>query len=566
MKNRLQTPEQTPEPYRTIWNRYQTALHNADALDFDDLVNTAVKLLTQIPAARRYWTNKYRHLLIDEFQDTDPAQYQLVKTFLTGINTFCAVGDSNQSIYSFRGADPKNMKKLLQEHPTMRVIRLNRNYRSTNHILKTANHLIRHNPDQVGTDLYSQHGTGTPVTIHQTRTDQNETTWVTKQILNHLNSGTKPEHIAILYRLNIQSRPYETELNHHNIPYRVLGGPRFYEQPEIRDVLNYLRLIINPGDNIACLRALNRPRRGIGPATIKAVTQHAEQNHLSIWETCQNVTDITRIPNRGSNSIQQFVDHINHLTDTAHKHGTHQTTQQILNEPINYTHWVTTGKAHPGTKPTEDRLQNLEELGNATKEHDHKNMALTGGERTRRFVEDTALNSGDTPNHTTGQITLSTLHTAKGLEFPRVYILGAETQLIPHKHRTVRNQAEERRLLYVGITRAETELTITHTQKRTLYGETYYPHPSPFLTELGTGPHLNRKTTQNGVNGRTKEQQLPTGETVTEGDTVHHPQHGEGTVIRVNPSGVTITVEFAGGKTQNLLTGFAPLTKTKPGR
>jgi len=474
-----------------VYSLYEQRLHAANALDFDDLLIRTVQLLRTSEEARRYYHNRFRHVMTDEFQDTNGIQYSLTRLIVEGdiaLNlaarpedfwrnrSLCVVGDENQSIYRFRGSDFNIILNFERDFPGTKVIKLEDNYRSTARILDAANKVISHNSQRFDKRLRANSADGDKIRYAQVYDGEAEARWIVQKIEEHL--MREPDlKAAVLYRTNAQSRLFEEACRRAGLRYNLVGGFSFYERAEVKDIIAYLKLALNPNDSIALLRVINTPARGIGKTTLDEIERKAKDFDVSHWETIGEIIEHNLLPPRTVNALKSFQDIVRHLIEKAQKPD--EPISEIVKSAVIDTGYERALKEE-GTEEAEARLLNLEELVNAAVESEER------GESLRDFLDHAALVSDTDQYKAEAQVTLMTMHAAKGLEFPLVFIAGLEENLFPHS-RASENQAEleeERRLCYVAITRAEKYLYLTHAMKRRVYGEELPSEPSRFLNEF----------------------------------------------------------------------------------
>jgi DNA helicase-2/ATP-dependent DNA helicase PcrA len=480
-----------------VYSAYQDALAANNALDFDDLIRILVQLLQQNEQVLAYWHSQFHHMLVDEYQDTNRTQYDLLRLLATNgesaqnfknwqNRSIFVVGDADQSIYSFRAADFKILMGFqtdfgdgLPDDDTRTMVKLEENYRSTETILETANVLIEHNTERIDKVLKPTRGSGEPILLHRADDELREAEFVIDQIrrLELENPEVNWGDFAILYRTNAQSRTFEDALVRWSIPYTVVGGLKFYDRREIKDILGYLRLMVNPADSVSLQRVINVPRRGIGKTTMDRLSQASQELGVPLWEILSDDSAVKTLAARSAKPILQFVELIQHWRSQLDTTPAANIIQGILNE---------SGYAQDlkdqDTDEAEDRLRNVQELYNASLQFAEENEDTS----LATFLANTALASDLDNTETDQSVTLMTLHSAKGLEFPIVYLVGLEQGLFPN-FRSLDDPAsleEERRLCYVGITRAKERLCITHARERRLYGSREPAIPSLFLSEL----------------------------------------------------------------------------------
>jgi ATP-dependent DNA helicase Rep len=465
-----------------LYAEYQRSLKAYNAFDFDDLILQPVAALQQHAAVREYWQTRIRHLLVDEYQDTNTAQYHLVQLLVGRTTPFTAVGDDDQSIYAWRGARPENLHRLQTDFPRLKIIKLEQNYRSAGRILKCANHLIANNPHKLEKRLWSALGYGAPVKVLACRDADHEAERVVSEILHQrFTSGSTYGDYAILYRGNHQSRGFEKVLREHGISYHLSGGTSFFEYAEVKDLLAYLRLLVNGDDDRAFLRVVNTPRRELGAATLEKLGSWASQHQLSLLQACFE-EDLTAVLNRRATTrLQEFGRWIVDLSDEARDGNAMAVVQRLIRE-TEYTQWLHDSSKTP--REAERRQQNVDELlgwlERMTKSDDEPQGL---GEIINRIALLDRLDRDE--SNMEHCVRLMTLHAAKGLEFPHVFMVGAEENLLPHRSSIEADEfEEERRLAYVGITRARKTLTLTYARQRQRNGQWESCEPSRFLAEL----------------------------------------------------------------------------------
>ncbi|MFU8784992.1 DNA helicase Rep [Aliidiomarina sp.] len=470
-----------------LYTAYQKHLKACNALDFDDLILLPTLLLKQVPAVRQRWQQRIRYLLVDEYQDTNTSQYELVRLLVGERGRFTVVGDDDQSIYSWRGAQPENLSLLQNHYPELKVIKLEQNYRSVGRILKSANILIANNPHMFEKKLFSAMEYGEPLRVIFGKNEENEAERVVAEIIRErFLDATRYGDYAILYRGNHQARIFEKALMNNRIPYKITGGQSFFARAEIKDILAYLRLVVNPDDDNAFLRIINTPRRGIGPSTIERIGQLAHQENLSLFATCQHHGLKTLLASRAYHDVQEFTQLILHTTresDSGEQHAA-QAVQQLI-QAIHYEDWLFETSGSPTA--AEMRIKNVNELYRWVSDMlmgSPENDPMTLDQVVSRLVLRDMLSRQDEDDDS-DQVQLMTLHSSKGLEFPYVFLVGMEEGLLPHQT-SIDNEdiEEERRLAYVGVTRAQRKLTFTLAKQRRQYGETIRPEVSRFLMEL----------------------------------------------------------------------------------
>ena len=487
-KNNLQTSDEAFQAADDDWAKqiaqvyaaYQTTLAHYQAVDFDDLIRLPTLLLQQNSDVRLKWQQRLQYLLIDECQDTNACQYALMRALVGLEGRFTAVGDDDQSIYAWRGANMENLRRLQEDYPQIEIIKLEQNYRSTARILKVANQVIANNPKLFPKTLWSQLGEGEVVRVVACQSETHEAEFVAQQIArNKLIYGANFADFAILYRGNHQARLFEDALRAARIPYQISGGQSFYDKAEIKDVLSYLRLLANPDDDPAFLRAATTPKRGIGDTTLGKLNDYAKQHECSLFQAAQSMDALAALNAKNREAVQQFVYLMQDYQARAAADDAGEVVQALLQE-IGYEAYLT--GAEEGGKAAEMRWQNVQDLAAwlAKKgEEGEKNLI----ELTQTIALMTLLEGRD--DGEIDAVKMSTLHASKGLEYPFVYLVGCEEGLFPHADSVEAGALEEeRRLMYVGITRAKQQLTLTHCIKRKRQGTFVFPEPSRFINEM----------------------------------------------------------------------------------
>ncbi|GHG59543.1 ATP-dependent DNA helicase Rep [Alishewanella longhuensis] len=467
------------------YQQYSNMLKACNAFDFDDLIMLPTLLFQHHSETRERWQQKVRYLLVDEYQDTNTSQYELVKWLVGERRRFTVVGDDDQSIYSWRGARPQNLVLLKKDFPELNVIKLEQNYRSAERILKAANILIANNPHEFEKKLFSVNGYGVPLKVLPCKHEEDEAEKVVAEIISHrFTNRSHYRDYAILYRGNHQSRVFEKSLMTNRIPYRISGGTSFFSRSEIKDIMAYLRLLVNQDDDNALLRIINVPRREIGHATLEKVGNLANQLHISLFAACCHPELAKHLPARGLQAVQQFAQWIAQLADNAQRAEPAEAIRDLIRQS-HYEAWLF--ETSPSPKAAEMALKNVNELYRWITEmlegkDDEPALPLT--EVVSKLCLRDMLERQEQEDNA-DQVQLLTLHASKGLEFPFVFMVGMEEGILPHQSSIDEdNVEEERRLAYVGITRAQRELIFTYARERRQYGETIRPEPSRFLTEL----------------------------------------------------------------------------------
>src|SRR5438552_5733822 len=461
-----------------VYQLYQRRLFASNAVDFDDLLMLTVDVLERFPEAREKWQQAFRYILVDEYQDTNHAQYRLLQHLAEPVMNVCAVGDPDQSVYGFRGADINNILDFERDFPGTRTIALEQNYRSTNSILDAANHVITNNRERKPKELWSELGDGEPVRVVEVEDEHAEARFVAAGIAALVEEGFSGDELAVFYRTNAQSRVLEDVLVRQGVAYQVIGGPRFYERAEIKDAIAYLQAIDNPFDAVSLMRIANRPRRGIGDTSIARMVTFADGQGISLWEATGRVEE-AGVATASARAVQGFRKVMETLMATATDASVAQIVEAVL-ERSGYREQLENER----TIEARGRLENLEELVGVAREYDEsaQEPSLSG------FLQEISLYSDQDALRDVddgGQVTLMTLHNAKGLEFRAGFMLGMEEGIFPHSRSIEENSLEEeRRLCYVGMTRAKERLVLTHAMGRSLYGRRDTNLPSRFLDEL----------------------------------------------------------------------------------
>ena len=468
--------EMRKEIIAKAYTLYQKKLRENNALDFDDIINYTIKILMQDAEALEYYSEKFKYVLVDEYQDTNKAQFTLITLLSARNGNITVVGDNDQGIYSFRGADIKNILNFEKDFPGTKIIKLEQNYRCTKSILDVANAVIKNNEVKYEKKLWTENEKGTPVTAHLANNEYDEATYIVEQI-EHLKRENyyKYSDYAILYRMNTQSRSIEDILRREDIPYKIVGGLKFYERKEIKDIIAYLRLVYNTSDNLSLRRIINEPKRGIGKTSLDQIAEIADTENKSMYEIIKNAQEYGL--NRVFTNTRDFVDTIDDFVEKANQLTVTELTERILRN----TGYLKALEVED-TKEAENRIENLEEFLTVTSEFEEEAENDLGS-----FLENLSLSSDvDELEEGNEQVTLMTLHSAKGLEFPVVFLAGMEEGIFPGSRSIDEPNGieEERRLCYVGITRAKEHLYMTCARSRTIFGSTSYNPISRFLKEV----------------------------------------------------------------------------------
>jgi len=553
-----------------VFPEYQLALKNASALDFDDLLLKTLDLFTENENVRIRWRDQFKYIMIDEYQDTNTVQYRLIKKLVNGQNNIAVVGDDWQSIYSWRGADFRNILNFERDYPKVTVIKLEQNYRSTKPILDGAHAVITKNKQRSKKKLWTAKTTGKPIQIVNVSSGRAEAETIVRRIKNAVDGGQrKLKDHAVLYRTNAQSRSIEEAFLHYGVPYRIVGGQRFYDRKEIKDVMAYLRFIFQPSDLVSFNRIVNVPSRGIGAVSLQRFFSWQEDNNLSLYDALGQASDIPKLPPKAVKGLLEIKD-IVFSTQSVMEDSSVAGILDSLLRRIEYIEFL-----NDGTPAGEARKENVQELMSVAKEY-HE-MGLSG------FLEEVSLVSDiDTADFSTDVVTLMTLHAAKGLEFPIVFIAGMEETIFPHS-RSLYDQSEmeeERRLCYVGMTRAKEELYMLHANSRMLYGGSQHNVPSRFLSEIAgdlveevSSFSLDAKPNKYADGQSFKQPEMvdwakKQGDSDVEpryvpdyqvGDMVKHQLFGEGKIVDIDGENLAIHFKKSGVKKLNSV--IAPLEK-----
>ena len=563
------------EQVADVYRLYQQRLVEASAMDFDDLLMITVELFGAFPDVLAQYQSRFRYVLVDEYQDTNRAQYMLVKQLTASHRNLCVVGDSDQSIYKFRGADIRNIRDFEKDYPDARVIILDQNYRSTETILNAANSVISNNTKRTPKNLWSDRGVGDMITRYEAEDEHDEAGYVVDEVERLQTGGVNLSEIAVFYRTNAMSRVIEDVFVRRGVPYTVVGSVKFYDRKEIKDAVAYLRAIVNPDDEVSVKRIINEPKRGIGATTVAHIDRFTQAQRISFFAGLRRAGEITQLNNRAQNAVGEFVALMDSLTETASAKGVEAALRAVLDD----TSMVSTYESER-TIEAMGRVENLQELAGVAAEFESSNEgAVIGDEefdeldhlrRLEIFLETTALVADiDEWDEGAGAVTLMTLHTAKGLEFPAVFIVGLEDGVFPHMRSLgdPEELEEERRLAYVGITRAQDNLYLTSAWSRMLFGGSNYNPPSRFLQELPEGLLVKagkrqRRTPVDRAAASGPRATVEAGE-VAPGDRVRHDKWGLGTVREIVGQGDRAEAEvmFDTQGKKRLLLAWAPLEK-----
>lgn len=594
-KNELLAPEAYAERQGSFfeeivarcYDAYQKALRNNQSMDFDDLIMNTIRLFEENEKVLTYYQNKFHYLHVDEYQDTNHAQYTLVNMLAARFRNLCVVGDADQSIYGWRGADMQNILDFEKDYNDATVILLEQNYRSTKSILDAANQVIKNNSNRRDKSLWTDNQAGEQIMYYRADSERDEAQFIVSKIKEEIQSNNRSYNdFAVLYRTNAQSRVIEDTLVKSNVPYTMVGGHKFYDRKEIKDIIAYLNIINNPRDGVSFERVINTPKRGIGAASVEKLRSFAAMHDWSMVEAAQNI-DLANISGKAGRMIGEFGTMITQFQEMV----TYLPVTDLVDQILERTGYLDELK-NQRTLEAESRLENLEEFRTVTQEFDKRNETQDEEEAPEEklavFLNDLALVSDlDDYQEESAQVTLMTLHAAKGLEFPIVFLIGMEEKIFPLS-RSLMEEAEleeERRLAYVGITRAEESLYLTNAFSRTLYGKTQYNQPSRFVAEIddsllnavGMQPQpkasysnpFQSKVMQPKYQHATREpvtSKTASGgenESWNPGDKVQHKKWGVGTVVKVsgNAKDVELDIAFPQQGVKRLLAAFAPIEK-----
>ncbi|MEO3409618.1 DNA helicase PcrA [Levilactobacillus brevis] len=599
-KNALQTPammrEAAGNPFETtvatVYESYQRELQANQAMDFDDLIMLTIKLFNQDADVLGYYQDKFQYIHVDEYQDTNDAQYTLVNLLAKKHGNLCVVGDGDQSIYGWRGANMENILNFEHDYPDAHVTLLEQNYRSTKTILRAANDVIQRNVNRKKKDLWTDNAEGEPISYYRGQNENDEAHYVVAKIQEEREQNYHDYgDFAILYRTNAQSRVIEETLVKANIPYTMVGGHKFYDRKEIRDVLAYLTLVANPADSMSLERIINEPKRGIGATSVEKLRDFAEMNDWTELEATQNISLATTLSARVRTAMEKFGLTLKHVQDRAATMSVSDMTSELLDQ----TGYMASLKASKNLE-AETRIENIEEFLSVTQKFDDDWDNADHDETEDRLVEflaDLALVSAqDDVEEEPAEVTLMTLHAAKGLEFPVIFLMGLEEGIFPLSRAMLEDDEleEERRLAYVGITRAQEKLYLTNAYSRMLYGRRQTNPQSRFVTEIAPELlHLDYSETKSGLTpsrrdvpfarrtasavakpyaGKTGRVSEPTGTGAgkvswTIGDKASHKKWGVGTVVKVNGTGedAELDIAFPEQGIKRLLAAFAPIKR-----
>ena len=557
-----------------VFELYEQGLHRMNAMDFDDLLVRTVNVLELFPEVRARYSAAFRYVLVDEYQDTNHAQYRLLQLLAgeDGHRNLAVVGDDDQSVYSFRGADIRNILDFRDDFADAKVVRLEQNYRSTQTILDAANAVISHNRGRMGKSLWTELGQGDPIRVRELDDEHAEARYVVGEIERMVDEGVSRAEIAVFYRTNAQSRVLEDTLVRREIGYQVIGGTKFYERAEIKDAIAYLTILANPQDVVSFTRVANSPKRGIGQTSLSRVIAHAETMGIPVWDAAAAPATVPGLGTAAVRALERFMGTMAGLRDRAEQRVP---IGDLLEALLDETGYVGALEAER-TIEAQGRLENLQELVEVAREFD--GTSQESEDTLDVFLQQVALVAdADTRRDDEGLVTLMTLHNAKGLEYPVVFMIGCEEGVFPHSRSIDEGSLEEeRRLCYVGITRAERDLILTYARRRNVFGSQSFGLPSRFLAELppdlvdregslggfaGAGPGAGATTRPRGMSwAATRSAEAPTA-SFRLGDDVAHAAFGEGVVTGVEPGGIVVVRFAQDGTERKLMAEYAPITK-----
>lgn len=553
-----------------LYERYQAKLMEYNAVDFDDIILNVIELFNQYDEILMLYQNRFKYVMVDEYQDTNSAQYMLVQLFSQGYNNLCVVGDDDQCIYGWRGANIQNILDFEKDFPDTKVIKLEENYRSTQNILNVANHVVNNNKGRKQKKLWTNNNEGEKIIRYTTNDEREEARFVTGVIKSYISdNNANYKDFAILYRTNAQSRVFEEELMTASMPYKIYGGINFYGRKEIKDVLSYLRIIQNSNDNISFKRIINEPKRGIGQSTVDKLIEYGEKNKISAYMAIDYAAD-AGIASKTVNKLKEFKSVISDIRHMRDSEGPKAIMQAVISKS-GYIHALEL----EDTDEAKTRIENIKEFISVATEFENSSEEKT----LEAFLANISLVSDiDSMEDSDDVVSLMTLHSAKGLEFPCVFMVGVEDGIFPSMRAfdSPSQMEEERRLCYVGITRAMKALFITNSHSRLLYGSRRYNNPSRFLEELPTecinnlneaygkqeeqrnNQNKNSNTTSSTSNVNAKKVSL---EDYKNGQRVRHNKFGNGTIIEIENGamGIMLKVNFDGGGTMKLMAMYANL-------
>ncbi len=554
-----------------VYREYERQLHRMNAMDFDDLLVRAVNVLELFQEVRDGYSGGFRHILVDEYQDTNRAQYRWLQLLTNEDRNVLVVGDDSQAIYGFRGADIRNILEFEDDYIDAHVVKLEQNYRSTQNILDAANAVISNNRGRKPKNLWTDLGQGDPIKLRELDDEHAEARFVTGEIVRLLDEGVSRAEIAVFYRTNAQSRVLEDTLTRAEIAYQVVGGTKFYDRAEIKDAIAYLQVLVNPQDAGSFTRIVNSPRRGIGNTSVSRVLSYANTMGIPIWDAASEPEQVPNLGSAAVNALRRFMGTMHVLRERAQSGApVAEVLKDVLRES-GYLDWLEAER----TIEAQGRIENLEELVNVATEYDETDAESRTLEQ---FLEQVSLRSdADERTDDEGLVTLMTLHNAKGLEFGIVFMIGCEEGVFPHSRALDEGGLEEeRRLCYVGITRAERDLYMTYARTRTVFGARNWGVPSRFLNEIPAGltDREEQRPTFAGLRARATSwdsgggssqpawsRDDPAPVAYRMGDDVVHPTFGEGVVTGIEPGGIVV-IRFSKDRSERkLVADLAPITR-----
>ena len=557
-----------------IYDGYQKKLKNANAVDFDDMICLTVRLLEQFPEVLEYYQNRFKYIMIDEYQDTNFAQYRLVSLLSEKNENICVVGDDDQSIYRFRGATIENILNFESQFSNATVIKLEQNYRSTGNILNAANNVIKNNVQRKGKDIWTDKGDGNKIEVHRSDDEMGEASFITDQILANVHSGGKYSDHAVLYRMNAQSNSIERMMARTGITYKIIGGTKFFDRKEVKDVLSYMAVVNNPSDSVRLKRIINEPKRGIGTTTVEKAEQIAYGMGDTVYSVLQNADTFPALSKK-STSLMAFSKMIEDLREFEENNSLDEFFDELIEKTGYIIYLISLGEEG------KNRIENVNELKSNILKHmdENKDATLAG------FLEEVSLYTDlDSLNNDEDYVTLMTIHAAKGLEFPFVFVAGMEDNIFPGRLSmgNMDEMQEERRLAYVAITRAKEKLSISHATSRVLFGQTQRNRPSVFISEIPEdlkdltgiatptrgatiGTYTSAASSAPSVGSVFDKKPKPANKPIdyAVGDKVTHITFGDGQVLSMSPMANDVMVEVAFDKigTKKIMANFAKLEK-----
>ncbi len=539
-----------------VYQIYQQRLRENNALDFGDLIMKTVELFANNPLVLKHYQQRFKYIMVDEYQDVNHAQYKLINLLAKEHRNLCVVGDDDQGIYAFRGADIENILSFEDDYPEAKVVKLEQNYRSTKNILDAAYHVVSNNSNRKAKRLWTENDSGRALSLYKALSGSDEASYIAGEIKKLKRSENKTfSDFAVLYRTNAQSRRLEQRFLKQDIPYRMIGGQKFYDRKEIKDILYYLRFIYNPADDISLNRIINVPRRGIGPTTLQRLKDFALANEINLWDAIKRVDEIDTITKSYNNKVKVFKELIQYLQRKVDDMSIFNFVELVLDK----TGYVDELKAE-NTDEAKGRIENINELMTSIEEFASDNDPAT----LEGFLDEVALIADvDNLDEDAEAVILMTLHSAKGLEFPVVFLAGLEEELLPHK-RSLEEAGgieEERRLCYVGMTRAEQKLYLSYANSRKVYGRVKYCTPSRFISEI-PNELFNDEQEEKKEFSQSSSNQTASNE-LKAGDKIQHPKWGVGVVVNVEEvSGLKqASISFTGKGVKQVALDYVNLTK-----